>query len=137
MKSERWKQVDELLSAALALDPDKRASFLNEACAGNEALKKEVETLLASDEKANSSIHALARQQAANLLEEKNTLSPGNTIGPYKILSLLGAGGMGEVYQARDTRLERDEALKILTEVLSEDMHSLARFEREAKALAA
>ncbi len=65
------------------------------------------------------------------------TLAPGTRLGPYEILSPLGAGGMGEVYRARDTRLERDVAIKLLSDALSKDPEHLARFEREARVLAA
>ena len=139
MKQDRWKEIDKVFSAALVLDSEKRAAFLDEACAGDEALRKEVETLLASDHQSHVIIDAPVLKVAAEFLAEPRAsrLSPGESIGPYKILSLLGAGGMGEVYRAEDTRLDRQVALKILADALSEDARSMARFEREAKALAA
>ena len=64
------------------------------------------------------------------------SLTSGTTLGPYQILSPLGAGGMGEVYRARDTKLDRDVALKVLPQAFTDDPDRLARFEREAKVLA-
>jgi serine/threonine protein kinase len=69
--------------------------------------------------------------------EPSMTLSPGARLGPYEILAPLGAGGMGEVYRARDSRLEREVAIKVLPERLARDAEALARFERETKAIAA
>lgn len=139
MNPERWKQIDELFDAALELHPNKRSAFLDEACAGDEVLRKEVEVLLASDQEEHSLMEASALQAAEEFLERipASRLSPGESIGPYKILSLLGTGGMGEVYRARDQRLERDVAIKVLPEDVAKDAHALARFDREAKALAA
>src|SRR5262249_5584243 len=135
MNPERWKQIDELFSAVLELDVEKRAAFLEEACAGDEALKKEVETLLSSDGQADSFIVSPASQMAAELLSEPPArLFPGEAIGPYKILSLVGAGGMGEVYRAVDPRIGREIAIKILPPRFSQDRSRIRRFEQEARA---
>ena len=92
MNSDRWKQIDELFSAALEIDSDKRPAFLNEACVGDEDLRKEVESLLASDEKEQNRIEAYPKQMAADLLKEhRSVLAPGNLIGPYKIRLALSA----------------------------------------------
>ncbi|HSE39719.1 MAG TPA: serine/threonine-protein kinase, partial [Acidobacteriota bacterium] len=122
MNPERWKQVDKVLSAALDLDTDKRAAYLNEVCAGDEALRKEVESLLSAEVKAASFIETPALR-----------LAPGDTVGPYKILSLLGTGGMGEVYCASDPRIQRQVALKLLPAHFSQDRDRLRRFEQEAQ----
>ncbi len=139
MDPERWKHIDELLDAALELEPDKRSTFLEEACAGDEALRNDVQKLLDSDQQEDSLMDFPAVQAASEFLVEpqESRLSPGKSIGPYKILSLLGTGGMGEVYRAADQRLERDVAIKVLPEDVAKDSHALARFDREAKALAA
>jgi serine/threonine protein kinase len=139
MKPERWRQIDQLFDAALALEPGQRAAFLDEACGADEDLRKEVETLLASDRQSHIFIDGPALQAAAEFLPERQAsrLSTGESIGPYKILSLLGTGGMGEVYRARDTRLDRDVAIKVLPDHFTENHVALKRFEQEAKALAA
>src|ERR1051325_9528505 len=99
MTPERWRQVDKLLQSALERPPAERASFLNTACQGDEALRNEVETLLASASDADGFLESPAVQDAAPLLIDSNAkrMIP-RQIGPYEILSLLGAGGIGEVY---------------------------------------
>jgi serine/threonine-protein kinase len=136
--SVRWRQVDQLLDAAIEREPEDRASFLAEACAGDEALRREVESLLAAHEQAGSFIEAPPAEVAAELVGQEHTRSMvGLTLGHYRLDSLIGAGGMGEVYRARDLRLDRDVAVKLLPEHLANDHEALRRFEREAKAVAA
>ena len=138
MPPERWHKVKELFHSALEREPSERISFLDQTCAGDEELRKEVESLIASHEKTGSFIDEPAFEAAAQLLTEENTeLEPGQRIGHYKILSLLGAGGMGEVYLAQDTRLGRHVALKLLPTYLSKDEDRLRRFELEARAASA
>ncbi|HSE42910.1 MAG TPA: protein kinase [Acidobacteriota bacterium] len=134
MNPERWKQIDKVLNVVLDLDAEKRAAYLNEVCAGDEELRKEVESLLAADEKAVSFIKKPAAQLSSELPERPVRLSPGKSVGPYKILSLLAAGGMGEVYRASDPRIQREVALKILPTHFSEDPDRVRRFEQEARA---
>ena len=132
MEHERWTLVDRLLGAALEREPDQRAAFLNEACAGDEALRDEVESLLGHHAGAGHFLES----PALELLNAAPTAHTGaqfvdRQLGPYRILSQLGIGGMGEVYRARDSRLGREVAIKIATERFSE------RVEREARAVAA
>src|SRR5262245_50443555 len=138
MKPERWRQVDQLLGAALERAPEERAAFIREACGDDDSLRREVESLLAFDGEAKSFIEAPAYAVAAPLIVGDDAQSPlGKTIGHYQIISLLGKGGMGEVYRARDTKLERAVALKVLPEEMSADGERIRRFSREAKASSA
>jgi Tol biopolymer transport system component/serine/threonine protein kinase len=133
MTPERWHRVRELFQSALEREPRQREAFLDRACAGDEELRKEVESLIASHDKTGSFIDAPAFEAAAQFLaEEKPELTPGQRIGHYKILSLLGAGGMGEVYLAQDTKLGREIALKLLPAQFTTDGNRLRRFKQEA-----
>jgi len=133
---ERWQQVERLYHAALARDANQRAAFLHEACAGDGALRNEVESLLAQ-EKGATLLEAPALEVAAKMFGEHRGQSfIGRQIGAYRIISLLGAGGMGEVYLARDTRLDRTVAIKILPDHLADRAELRERFDREARAIA-
>ncbi len=138
MTPERWKQIDQLFHAALQRERSQRAAFIAESCAGDEALQKEIEDLLASHEQSESFIETPAADVAAELLAEGRAgLSVGQSIGPYKIVDLLGEGGMGEVYLAEDTRLRRKIALKLLPAQFTINSERLRRFEQEARAISA
>lgn len=138
MKPERWQQVDQLFQAALELAPEDRSAFINAACGNDDSLRRDVEALLAVDEEAGSFIEAPAYAVAASSLPGQYAQSPpGKTIGHYQIVSFLGKGGMGEVYRARDLKLDRTVALKILPEAMSVDEERMRRFVREAKAASA
>ena len=137
MTSDHWQQVSALYHDALARDAGERAAYLHTACAGNDTLRQEVEALLAHDSRQAlvdipawvAAAQALTANPAGSLV--------GRRLGVYQVISWLGAGGMGEVYRARDTKLERDVAIKILPRLFSSDPERLARFEREARVLAA
>lgn len=136
MTPERWKKVDALFSAALALDQDKRDAFLQQACKGDDSLKQEVEELLASDRNARSYIESPAVELAAGVIyPEAKRLSTGDSIGPYQIVCFIGAGGMGEVYQAKDPRIGRAVAIKTLRPEVSRESDRLVRFEQEVRAV--
>ena len=138
MTPERWQQVDQLFQAALEREPEERAAFISEACGSDDSLRREVEALLASDGQAGSLIEAPAYAVAAPLIAGDDAqLLVGKSIGHFQIISLVGKGGMGEVYRARDTKLDRTVALKILPEELSVDADRMRRFVREAKAASA
>src|SRR2546425_120949 len=138
MTRERWKEIERLYQAALEREPDDRAIFLEEACAGDEALRREVESLLAYKTRAENFIESPALEAAAEMLADEQAVSAvGQRIGPYQVLSLIGAGGMGEVYLARDSRLGRKVALKLLPKEFTQSSDRVRRFEREARAVSA
>ncbi|MDQ3687717.1 MAG: tetratricopeptide repeat-containing serine/threonine-protein kinase [Acidobacteriota bacterium] len=138
MTPERWQQINELFHSALERERGQRAAFLAEACAGDESLRAEVESLVASHEQAESFIERDASDVAAELLAGgQNRLETGQHLGHYTITNLLGAGGMGEVYLAKDKKLDRQVAIKILHEKFSRDESNLSRFIQEAKAASA
>src|SRR5262245_56523539 len=132
---ERWATVKRLHQAALEREPSQRAAFLEDACAGDEILRRDVESLLAYATRAESFMESPALEAAArsNGLDVLRPLV-GQTLGHYRVESLLGAGGMGEVYLARDPRLDRAVALKVLPTDLAGDASRLERFTRQAKA---
>jgi serine/threonine protein kinase len=134
LKPERNRQIDKVFQAALARDPAERAAFLDEASAGDPSLRRDVETLLASDEQAAGFIESPALEIAPELVaDDHNTSVTGKTIGPYRLDSRLGAGGMGKVYLAHDQRLSRKVALKLLDPGLTGDSEQRTRFLREAR----
>jgi eukaryotic-like serine/threonine-protein kinase len=137
MSSDRWHQIEELYHAALRLDANQRAGFLESACNGDEGLRREVESLLTADQQAENFLESPVLEVAA---VEMATQGPpsliGRSLGAYQILSALGAGGMGEVYKAKDTRLNRIVAIKVLPRHLSERPALRQRLEREARTIA-
>ncbi len=138
MKPERWHLIDQILDGALEREGNQRKAFLEEACSGDVSLRKEVESLIQADERVKSFIESPALEQTARTVAQTRVQSSlaGQEIGFYKILSLLGRGGMGEVYLAQDTNLHRKVALKFLTEQFTQDDERLAQFRREARLLA-
>jgi serine/threonine protein kinase/Tol biopolymer transport system component len=135
MTPERYQLVGKLYRAAQEIAPGERADFLAKACGDDRALKDEIESLLVYDSRSEAFIDRPALQVTAEILaaEQLNSL-PGRQINHYQILSLLGRGGMGEVYRARDTRLGRDVAFKVLPVAYASDADRLRRFEQEARA---
>jgi serine/threonine protein kinase/Flp pilus assembly protein TadD len=138
VKAERWQQVERVYQSALEKDAGERAAFLAEACAGDDALRKEVESLLEYQKQSEDFIESPALDVAAKMIAmQQSRVVAGQMINQYKIASAIGAGGMGEVYLAEDTRLKRRVALKFLPAHLTEDERYLRRFEQEARAVAA
>jgi serine/threonine-protein kinase len=137
MTPERREQIEQICQDALDRHANARAAFVARACGGDEELRREVESLLAHERAAERFIETPALESAAGSLTALAGIAPGEHIGTYEVVSLLGAGGMGEVYRARDPQLGRDVAIKILPPIFSTDPERLARFEREARALAA
>src|SRR6202040_1918412 len=138
MKGERWQQVNDLFQSAAKRAPEERAAFLDEACRGDEGLCREGEALLASYERAENFIESPAFEVAPELLtNDRAGALGGELIGHYRIESLIGVGGMGEVYLARDERLGRKVALKLLPKRLTADETQLTRFKNEARSASA
>ncbi|HEX9002084.1 MAG TPA: protein kinase, partial [Blastocatellia bacterium] len=135
MTPERYQQVGKLFDEALEYGVEERAAFLKQAAGDDADLRIEVEKLLAHQVESAEFLSRPAMKVAAALLvQNQPSATVGQQFGHYRILSLLGAGGMGEVYRARDTRLDRAVALKVLPASFANDPDRLRRFEREAKA---
>ena len=137
MTPERWKQVEQLYHSILKQEPDQRAAFLKEGCAGDEELQRELESLLAFEQRAESFIEAppaeALEEAARGLAADPSSPSLTGDIGHYQILSRLGEGGMGVVYKARDKQLDRSVALKVLPAGLVADPEHRKRLVLEAK----
>ena len=136
MDPDRWKRVDSLYHQAAARTGDDRSTFLGEACDGDEALRREVESLLAHDDAAGPFLEESALSIAAREEADHMPRLTGRRVGPYLVGELIGVGGMGDVYRAEDTVLRRQVAIKILPDLFDADPGKLERFEQEARALA-
>ena len=142
MNPERWQQISRIFKSAISLDGEARAAYVKGECGSDDSLRSEVEKLIASHQQASDEgfIGGMAAEQAAELLLEGSQpqthasgLVKGQQLGSYLILDLLGAGGMGEVYLAKDSRLDRTVALKVLSPDISSDKRRMMRFRQEAK----
>ena len=137
MSSSQWQRVEELFHAALLLKPEEREVYLLGQCAGDSSLQDEVSSLIAASENDKSFIEAPAVSLSLKVMSNYQPgMLVGQTLGHYNILKLLGAGGMGEVYLAEDTTLERKVALKFLAGGFGDDPWAKAQLMREAKAVA-
>src|SRR6266566_8257183 len=138
MAMDLWQQVQQVFDAALQHSPEKRQEFLEQECGSNQELRREVESLLAAHDESGSFMAEPAVARMAEVLHRATSrFQPGDTLGGYKVLDLVGRGGMGEVYRARDPRLKRDVAIKVLPEDVSSNPDLKTRFEREARAISA
>ena len=138
-ESDRWRRMEQLFYAAVDLNPEARCKFLDENCAGEPELRKELEALLDSADKPMDLLQAPVLKAAREIVadEQSKSIAPGVQFAHYQIISKLGAGGMGVVYLAEDLRLKRRVALKVLGAELTRDPRGVRRFEQEARAASA
>ena len=138
MTPERWQRIKEIFNAALDRAPEERASFVDSQAGDDEEIRREVHQLVAAHGEPTQFLDTPAFEVAAQTLAvDRDALAPGQRVGRYLILHQLGAGGMGEVYLAEDTRLGRKVALKFLPASLTGDPARVGRFEQEARAASA
>jgi serine/threonine-protein kinase len=136
MNAQYWLDVERLFHAALALPPHRRTAFLDDSCAGNNGLKRDVQSLL-DESSADDFLEQPALDPGATrLTSSRDTSLVGRRLSEYEITARIGAGGMGDVYRARDVKLGRDVAIKVLPAPLAHDAARIARFKREAQILA-
>ena len=137
MPDQHWENLKEIFHAAVALAPNERAVYLERSCSGNDSLRRTVESLIKSHEEMGNFVDTPAYQAAAEMLVDGVALRSGQDVAHYRILSLLGEGGMGQVYLAEDTKLHRRVSLKFLSKNFTQDRERLRRFEQEARAISA
>ena len=138
MDPERWRRIEELYHSVLEMKPDLRESYLDEACAGDPSLRREVERLIERQSEAEGFIESPALELAAKALAAEgdvaaNSGMAGRVLSHYQVLEKIGAGGMGEVFLARDTSLKRNVAIKFLPQEMQSDSIARERFLREAR----
>jgi len=136
MTPAQWQKVRPILESALELKPESRPAYVDSACSGDDGLRREVLSLLEDEKQSDHFLEEPAFELVRNVVAQLS-LPPGTKLGEYELESVLGAGGMGEVYRARDPRLKRDVAIKILPSLVSADPDRLHRFKKEAQAAAA
>jgi len=135
MNPDRWRQIGQLYHTVLELESAARAAFLDATCGDDDELRREVESLLHAHEQADGFIAGKVAGVVAEMAaQQRNTSFVGRSLGHYQTLSLIGAGGMGEVYLAEDTRLGRKVALKLLPAAFTQDRERVRRFKQEARA---
>ena len=137
MNPERWQKVKGLFDAVVGLAPEDREKILVKSCGADVELRRDVEKLLASSDEAESFMESPAAKEVVSRIIEPKNLAAGVSFGHYEIVKQIGAGGMGEVYLAKDTKLDRKVAVKILNEKFAAHESNLNRFIREAKAASA
>ncbi|MEP7038471.1 MAG: protein kinase, partial [Acidobacteriota bacterium] len=137
MNSERWQKVKRLFETVVELEPAKRKRFLDKSCGTDKELRRDVENLLSSYTDAESFMEQPAAAEVASFIIEPKNLEAGKSFGHYEIIKQIGAGGMGEVYLAKDKKLDRKVAVKILNEKFAKHESNLHRFIKEAKAASA
>ena len=126
MTSEHWRKAKEIFNAAIEQPVAERSRFLAAACAGDEALQREIENLLKANDETGSFMKPPFENLAVALSGESLRFSAGKVLSHYRIIAPIGAGGMGEVYLAQDTKLERRAALKINTRNVSSSVIGVA-----------
>jgi serine/threonine protein kinase len=132
-----WQRIKEIFQHAQGLAPDERPDYLAKACGDDQSLREEVEALLTADAGNDDFLIAPAYEFAAGMLADQTEFSPGQKVGRYTILCLLGAGGMGQIYLAQDPQLGRKIALKLISPEFASDGRRVFRFEQEARASSA
>src|SRR5215831_11400260 len=138
MTLERWKQVKQIFQSAIELPSSERVAFVSDACADDPGLRREVESLISSHNRAASSdLTAVVNDAAHEILADEAGSLLGQQVGPFKVSERIGSGGMGEVFLAQDTRLGRKVALKLLKGEYTKDEVRLRRFRQEARAVSA
>ena len=137
MSNANWENLKEIFEIAVALPPGERSAYLDRVCDGNDSLRRDIDSLITSHEESSNFVDRPAFQAAAGMLLDRIDFTPGQQIAHYRILSKIGEGGMGQVYLAEDTRLNRRVSLKFLSRIFTEDRERLRRFEQEARAASA
>ena len=137
MPNAQWENLKEIFEVAVALPPAERSAYLDRVCDGNDSLRRAVDSLIKSHEESSNFVDKPAFQAAAEMLLDRIDFAPGQQVAHYRIVSKIGEGGMGQVYLAEDTKLNRRVSLKFLSSTFTDDRERLRRFGREAHAASA